>query len=303
MLSRTDIEKELEKSISIYPFNYDNFKENSINLCASNFAWTLSRGKVYFDQRHHRFFHQKKNNNSSDIIEKSFSVGHSAVWKINNTSYIILLPHSTTLIETEEVLSTGNNIGGTYHSKVGIVSQGIGHIGTMLGPNFTGNSLVAIHNLTNEVLKIRVGESFVSVVFHYLETPIEDSNPTVSGHLDKMAQLGIQLNSYESYKLSEDWRKKSNEVRQKMISSNSYQNFRKSQKRTLLTNIKQFINMQNIVLTVILIIIIFGSLLFCLYCDKQNKNRQLFNQWWDIFKEGIIITILVALISNIKKRN
>ena len=73
----------------------------------------------------------------------------------------------------------------------------------------------------DEILRIRVGDSFVSVVFHYLDSPIKASNPTVSGHLDKMAQLGINLNSYESSKLSEDWRKKREEVREKMINSDS----------------------------------------------------------------------------------
>lgn len=303
MLSKIDIEQELGKNINIYPFNHDNFKENSVNLCASSFAWTLSHGKVFYNKKNHSLQKEKGNKHSSDFLEKTFTKGNSAVWKLNNISYIILLPHSTTLIETEEVLATGNNIGGTYHSKVGIVSQGLGHIGTMLGPNFTGNSLIAIHNISDEILKIRVGDSFVSVVFHYLDSPINASNPTVSGHLDKMAQLGINLNSYESSKLSEDWRKKKEEVREKMINSNPYKRYLNSKKINLFTSIRQYFNKTNLIIIIILTIIVVGSLLLCLHYDKQNNNRAYLEQWWDIFKQGIIITIIITLLTNIKKRS
>ena len=303
MLSKIDIEKELGDNIDIFPFNYENFKENSINLCASRFAWTLSHGKIYYNKKNHSFCKDKKNNNSDDFFERSFTKGHSALWKINKTDYIIILPHSTTLIETEEVLSIGSNIGGTYHLKVGIVSQGFGHIGTMLGPNFTGNSLIAIHNISDEILKIKVGESFVSVVFHYLDSSMKEINPTVSGHLDKMAQLGIHLTPYESSELSKDWRKKKEVVKEKMMNSNSYRNYKNSQKNKLISTITQYINKQNIAIVILLAIIIIGSLSLCIYIDKQNKNNSLLMQWWDIFKEGVIITIIVALITNIKKRN
>ena len=69
-------------------------------------------------------------------------------------------------METKEVLSLNNYIGGTYHAKVGIVSKGMGHIGTMIGPNFSGDSLIAFHNVSDDLIVLKVGESFVSVVFH-----------------------------------------------------------------------------------------------------------------------------------------
>ncbi len=59
----------------------------------------------------------------------------------------------------------------------------------MLGPNFSGNSLIAIHNVTNQLITFKVGESFASVVFHYLDSAIYENNPTLSGHLDKMSGI------------------------------------------------------------------------------------------------------------------
>lgn len=101
------------------------------------------------------------------------------------------------MIETEDVLGVENNIGGTYHSKVGLVSQGLGHIGTMLGPNFSGHSLIAIHNVSKEVLTIKVGDTFVSAVFNYLNTAIYTNNATKNGYLEKLSELGIQLNTID----------------------------------------------------------------------------------------------------------
>ena len=47
MFSKYDIEKELGKGISIVPFKKENIKENSINLSASQYAWTMSEGAIF----------------------------------------------------------------------------------------------------------------------------------------------------------------------------------------------------------------------------------------------------------------
>ena len=48
MLSRRDIEKELGKGINIVHIIRDNFKENSINLTASQKAGTIGSGTLYW---------------------------------------------------------------------------------------------------------------------------------------------------------------------------------------------------------------------------------------------------------------
>lgn len=100
---------------------------------------------------------------------------------------------STILIEIEEVLAVNNNIGGTYHSKVRLVSKGLGHIGTVVGPNFSGESLLAFHNISDQLIILKPGESFVSVIFYYLKTPYTELNPTTSGYTDKFARLGLKV--------------------------------------------------------------------------------------------------------------
>lgn len=110
---------------------------------------------------------------------------------INNEKFIILLLLSTTLVETNEVLAVDNHIGGCYHSKVSIVSLGVGHIGTMLGPNFSGHSLIALHNLSETPIKLSINESFVSLTFYYLHTPIDYPNHTINSHIDKLERLRL----------------------------------------------------------------------------------------------------------------
>ena len=300
MLSRIDIEKELGKDINIYPFNYKHFKENSINLTVGDYAWTLSNGTVYYDEKSEVFSIVKPNSKYQEI---KFSKGSSAIFSSSkNDKYVILLPQSTTLIETKETLAVGAHIGGTYHSKVGIVSQGIGHIGTMLGPNFSGNSLIAIHNVTNQLLHFKVGESFVSVVFHYLKSAIYENNLTVSGHLDKMSELGIRLTTAEREDLGADWKGKIEQVRQKMLSSAEYNRFKKSKKNKWLNDIKKYINKRNFIILFILAIIIILLIVLAYYLDNKFSTNDWSNRCWNIIGSGILVTIIGGLIKGIGKR-
>jgi deoxycytidine triphosphate deaminase len=201
MLSRIDITHELGKGIGIFPFNGDNIKENSINLSVSKYAWTLSKGFI------------KKNDDRYVLCDESElggikfeEKGRASFKEDDGKTKVVALPNSTTLIETKEVIGVDGRIGGSYHSKVGIVSIGLGHIGTMLGPNFAGHSLIAIHNHTERVITLNEGETFVSVVFHYLDTKINVPNPTINGHLEKLSEYGVKTTSEDIKYLSEDWK-------------------------------------------------------------------------------------------------
>lgn len=158
MLSIVDIKKELGKNIYIYPLTTSAIKSNSIDLHASRFAWSVSTKKSLVD----------------------------------NNNRIIIPPHDTALIYSKESIYVSNKIGGTYHSKVRLASEGLGHIGTSLDAQYIGLSIVAIHNITDFAKEIRVGSEFVTIVFYYLHTA--DFSDTVSnenppGHPDLLAGL------------------------------------------------------------------------------------------------------------------
>lgn len=303
MLSKIDIQNEIGKNINIYPLSLSNIKENSINLSASSYAWTLKGGEIYLS-------HSPKKNESPFSLVKTNT--HNSPVKISprcssvvetNTKekYIILFPHSTTLIETVEVLSVGNNIGGTYHSKVGLVSQGIGHIGTMVGPNFSGESLIALHNISDDLITIKCGDSFVSVVFHYLDTSYEKNNPTVSGHTDKFAELGITLSSEESAELNADWKKQPTEIKHKLQESNEYkelQNIIKQQKKEKL---KKYLNKKNILSVTFLLVILIGLGLLTFWLDTKNNNTVWGDRYWNVCLSGALVSIISIVFKHMFK--
>lgn len=308
MLSKIDIQKEIGTGICIHPLKLDNIKENSINLCAGKYAWGLSNGIIYCDStetdKNKRFSLQKDNRYNMEIhISKCDSVVFENDF---GKKYIVLLPYATTLIETDEVLSVGNHIGGTYHSKVGLVSKGLGHIGTMVGPNFSGDSLIAFHNISSNLIVLDVGESFVSVIFYYLKTAFTKSNPTVSGHTDKFSELGIRLTQEESDDLNADWKKQFEQVQRKMKSSRSYKELQAILKEHRNSYIKNLFNLKNIILVIAigigLILLYFGAK----YLDSIYGQTTWVDRFWNVGFSGIFIAVLSPLIkfiaNNSKKR-
>lgn len=156
MLSIVDLYREIGKSIFISPFNTSNIRDNSIDFTASMFAWSPDKTYLYDE--------------ASD--------------------YIIIPPRNTACILTEESIYVTGKIGGTYHSRVSLVTKGLGHISTMLDPLYCGQSLIALQNLTNDPIPIKRGERIVSIVFYYLKTPIKKGVlANAPSHIDKVAAL------------------------------------------------------------------------------------------------------------------
>jgi len=291
MLSKNDFIKELGKGICIYPFNENNIKENSINLTASKYAWVMRDGYISHD----------KNITNFSKVSKSgyhgFKKGDCAVKKIIGLEdQIILLPHSTTIIETLEVISVANYLGGTCHSKVGIVALGIGHIGTMIGPNFNGHLAVMLHNISDEVITLPLTETIISITFYKLERPINMPNPTISGHVEKFGGLGISLNKDEERELCKDWKYNSSSIREKMHEESTFKSFQKKNKKKFFSKIKAYINWSNLLLllsSLILLIILY-------YIAKYFK-------WLDTYYQALITACIfpfvLGIVQKIKKRH
>ena len=118
MLSKYDIENELGKGICIHPLKLDNIKENSVNLSAGKYAWATRSCDIYFredvKEKDEKFSLTPYSARDRKI---TITKGKSCIVEdTKGQKYIVLLPMSTTLIETEEVLAVNNNIGGTYQN-------------------------------------------------------------------------------------------------------------------------------------------------------------------------------------------
>lgn len=291
MLSKIDIEKELGKGINISPFNSNNIKENSINLSASEYAWTNATAAFYINSQGDMSLEKNELYNKRIDIKK----GHSSLVEINNINYIILLPLSTTFVQTSEVIAVDNRIGGTYHSKVSIASLGIGHIGTMLGPNFSGHSLISLHNVSNDIIKIQVGETIVSLVFNYLDSPIDNPNPTISGHIEKLSEFGINLTFKERELLNADWKRNIHLVREHMESEEKYKLYKKLLRKRKFHKIDKCLNLHNIILIIFIILFVYLlnhiAMLLDINLIASGKSPVWVDRFWTVGFSGIFIPI------------
>ena len=270
MLSKNDFLKEFGKSINIYPLDPKNIKENSINLTASKYAWSLGSGKY-----------------GKISIKKGETAVHNGT--------IILLPHITTVIAVNELISVDGTIGGTVHSKVGIAMKGIGHIGTMLGPNYHGRFLVPLHNITDNVITINPGDSFVSVIFYKLKTKYLPDNPTATAHIDKFSVFGIKLNDDEDKILNSDDEKNKKLIKTQMIKSQEYKNLKKENKFKL----KEHLTKSNICKTIFLLLFFLGIIFLGFILD--DKIGEVEHPWLLCSVTFILTALFLPWIHNILK--
>lgn len=189
MLSIVDLKKELGSNIYIYPLHIESIKSNSIDLHVSQFAWSLSSKK-----------------------------------KIGDGNYINIATGDTALIYTEESIYISHRIGGSYHSKVTLVSRGAGHIGTTLDAQYIGCSIIAIHNHSKSNLKLKVGSEFVTLQFWYLNSPDYENTPSHDnepGH-PRMLNGFEDVESYIEWRDSNTWTTKKKALYLKMTESDEY---------------------------------------------------------------------------------
>lgn len=195
LLSIEDLKREIGKGILIYPFKIDNIKAHSINLTASRFAWSLKTKKSIYD---------------------------------SNSNSLVLKAKETSLIYTQESIYVKNHIGGTYHSKVGLVTEGLSHIGTTLDPEYLGLSLIAIHNNSSKDYVLKVGSSFVTLIFHYLNTPtyIKSHNNEAS-QISKISDFD-RYNDFKMWYNKNDWVNTRRNLKSKLLESDEFKRLQKS---------------------------------------------------------------------------
>lgn len=296
MLSRRDIEKELGKNLCFYPLKPSNIKENSINVTISKYAWCQGDATVYW------YGKNKFSINASPKVVKTlhYKKGQKTIFTEHrknegDLSYLLLLPHQTTIVETEEVIGIGNNIGGAVHSKVGIVVQGIGDSGTMLGPGYCGHLMVSLHNITDDVIALEVGETFVSLTFDYLTTSVVRTSSTVSSHYDRLMEYNCNLNPQDKNYFQEDWKANFSMICQKMCSSNDYFQYKKQIKKNSLKEFRKYVNRKNIIAAILVIVAFILLYRGATFLDTLASEPIWVDRFWNVGCSGFVGSLLIGL--------
>lgn len=172
MLSREDIKEYIiQGDIQIYPFEKKNLTGIGYNLSTTNFAFSINKGILL------------------TIHSKTTSEGVK--------HYVIIPKNDTVLFFSKEYIGVSNKIGGTFHSKVGRVCQGLGHISTTLDPTWHGQLIISVNNPTATDIKFDLdgnsGNIFTLLLYKFdtavLGTNIHDNN---SGRCDLLLERFIE---------------------------------------------------------------------------------------------------------------
>ena len=101
--------------------------------------------------------------------------------KEGNEWCFYLKPKETVLVLTMESIWVSKYIGGTFHSKVSLVTYGLGHVSTTLDPGWQGQLLVPLNNPTGDKIRIVVAtqtpdqkmeyRTFITMILFRSETP------------------------------------------------------------------------------------------------------------------------------------
>jgi deoxycytidine triphosphate deaminase len=153
VLSEWDIINELGKGIFIYPFNFQGGEDHSIRGCclclrASEYAYRFTINQ------------QTRKKEAVLCYEQD----------LDGNKLIRIPAQKTAILWTNESVFLGNYLCGSLHSKVKLVSQGLGHIGTRVNPNYGGILAIALHNLSDEDILIKVGETIAYLRIHRLNS-------------------------------------------------------------------------------------------------------------------------------------
>lgn len=132
MLTDTDIKRALGRHIWIQPYNEDNLTPVGYDFSVADFVYSLQSGPI-------------------EPINSLYEI----------------LPGETVLILTKELLWVSKRIGGSFHSKVSLVSKGFSHISTTLDPDWSGRLLIAMTNQSKQKLNLHEGETFVTLILFY----------------------------------------------------------------------------------------------------------------------------------------
>lgn len=164
MLSNANLESALGKHIGIYPLNSDRIEGASIDLTASQYAFSVNRKE---------------------------SVVKDGVITIDSGDTVIVF--------SNESLSLDNRYAGACYNRISFSMKGIIHASSPLKPNYTGRFSVTLYNASPNTVTIQVGEPVVVVMFQKLNKPATKTQGNGNGsRFDLLQSMKINVTDEEA---------------------------------------------------------------------------------------------------------
>ena len=161
LLTDQDIQKLLGKDIVIEPFLEDGLTPVGYDFHIGDFIYSLEEG----------------------LLEPK-------------DGFYELPAKSTIQILTKESLWVSSRIGGIFHSKVSLVSQGLSHIATTLDPLWYGPLLITLRNNNNKPFLINESAAFVTLLLFKVATPTKTPHYKPAFRQDILLQFNNQTENY-----------------------------------------------------------------------------------------------------------
>lgn len=179
VLSDVDIKTRIEnKELVIHPYDERNLTPLGYNLSYTKFIYSVN----------------------NKIL--------SEIFVEENKLFCYVEPNDTVLIMSHEAVWLSKALLGTFHSKVGIVSKGFGHISTTLDPDWEGPLLFSLNNPTNQRLRMEIGDekagrieykTFVTLILYEMITcsKIEQNNQPARIDILKSIKDSLGTSKYD----------------------------------------------------------------------------------------------------------
>ncbi|GAA6622518.1 hypothetical protein [Scytonema sp. NUACC26] len=142
---------------------------------------------------------------------------------------------------TDEAIYLSGNFRGPLYSRVEVVSQGIGHIGTRVNPCWSGVLCIALHNVSHREMRINVRD--INQPIAYLAIEKLSSKASSNSNIDKSARLDIIRGMSNTNEIHDFFNQKENAwmsghtdmLRKLMVDSSEYKRIKRGVHNTLLT--------------------------------------------------------------------
>ena len=141
--------------------------------------------------------------------------------------------------------------------------------------------------------------TFVSVVFHRLDTNNFDHNTTVSGHTDKYAKFGILEHPSE---LDQDWKRKIDDISYKMKNSDDYKKYKKKHRYMKFKELRSNLSWKNFTIFMFPFLLFFIAYKVAVIGDSKLKNPKYVSYLFNVGLSGVGIFIFQLIFSFLKPK-